>query len=173
MPRVNPASSESNTRVQVQRITEQALLAAGQLLVAGGLAIVWQYFANALGWGESWQYPLAPAGPQILDACVIAALGFFSAGLVVRLFPSASVAGRWVWLPPAALLAPLIGRNILLYGLDWHSISAQYFWAYPAQYLGPIGRDILTYPALSASAYSVGVQARILQSRRGGEGVIP
>ncbi|MGO9229190.1 MAG: hypothetical protein ACLQKA_08260 [Bryobacteraceae bacterium] len=128
---------------------------------------MWEYIANALGWGESWQYPLAPAGPQILDACMIAMLGFFLASSVVRLLPGAATAGRWVWLPPAVLLALLIGRDILGNGWDWHLIFAHYFWAYPAQKLGPIERDILTYPTLSAIAYSLGVQLRVLQCREG------
>ncbi|MGC4054752.1 MAG: hypothetical protein QM757_38390 [Paludibaculum sp.] len=49
-------------------------------------------------------------------------------------------------------------------------ISAHFFWAYPAQKLAPIERDILTYPTLSAIAYSLGVQLRRLPSPRGGNG---
>jgi hypothetical protein len=155
-------------RPQAQRITEQVLLAGGQLFAAGVLAITWEFVANALGWGESRHYPLAPAGPQILDACGIATLGFVSAWLVVRLFPGAAAAGRWVWLPPVALLVLLVGWDILADGWDWHLVSAHYFWAYPAQKLGPIERDIFTYPTLSAIAYSFGAQLRILRCRRGG-----
>ena len=160
----------NRSHFQVQRITEQVLLAAGQLLVAGVVAIMWEYIANALGWTESRRFPLAPAGPQILNACIIAVLGFFSAWLVVRLLPSAAGAGRWVWLPPAALLALLIGSDVFGHRMDWHLISAHYFWAYPAQKLGPIERDIFTYPTLSAIAYSLGVSVRLLQCRRDGEG---
>ena len=80
-----PAPDRS--RFQVQTITKQALLAGGQLLVAGVVAIVWETIANALGWTEYRQFPLAPAGPQILNACLIAALGFCSALLVARLPP--------------------------------------------------------------------------------------
>jgi hypothetical protein len=157
------------SRPQVQRITEQVLLAGGQLLIAGVVAIMWEYIANALGWGESRQYPLAPAAPQILAACMIAMLGFFLAWSVVRLLPGAAPAGRWVWFPPTVLLALLIGLDILG-GWDWHLISAHYFWAYPGQKLSPIERDILTYPTLSTIAYSLGAQLRSLQCRRGGEG---
>jgi hypothetical protein len=139
------------------------LLAGGQLLVAGVVAIMWEFIENALGLGESWRYPLAPAGPQILDAGVIAALGFFSARLVIRLLPAAVAVGRWVWLPPAALLALLIGWDVIGSGSDWHSISAHYLWLYPAQYFGPIQRDIITYPTLSAIAYSLGVHLRVFQ----------
>ena len=145
-----PEGSQPKT----QRITQQVLLAGGQLLVAGGAAIMWEYIANVFGSGESRQYPLAPVGSQIVDACMIAILGFLLALLVVRLLPDAASAGRWVWLPPTFLVGLLIGLDILRYGWDWHSISAHYFWAYPAQYIGPIERDILTYPALSAVTYS-------------------
>jgi hypothetical protein len=164
-----PTQIKHVPRPQVQRITEQVLLAGGHLLIAGGAAIMWEYVANALGWGESRQYPLAPAAPQILDACMVTTLGFLLACSVVRLLPGAASAGRWVWLPPTVLLALLIGQD-LWNGWDWHLISAHYFWNYPAQKLGPIGRDILTYPTLSAIAYSLGVQLRTLQHRRGGEG---
>ena len=164
-----PTQIKHVRRPHVQRITEQVLLAGGQLLVAGGAAIIWEYVANALGWGESWQYPLAPVAPQILDACVVTILGFLLAWSVVQLLPGAAAAGRWVWLPPTVLLALLIGRD-LGNGWDWHLISAHYFWNYPAQKLGPIERDTLTYPTLSAITYSLGVQLRTLQNRRGGEG---
>jgi hypothetical protein len=159
-----PAPDRS--RFQVQTITKQALLAAGQLLVAGVVTIVWQTIANALGWTESRQFPLAPAGPQILNACIIAALGFCSALLVARLLPTSAGAGLWVWLPPTALLVLLIGWDFFGRHLDWRWISAWYFWNYPYQKVGPIGRDLFTYPTLSAIAYSLGVLARVLQSRK-------
>jgi hypothetical protein len=157
-------------RPQVQRITEQVLLAGGQLLLAGGVAILYEYIANAMGLGESGQSPLAPAGPQILDASIIAMLGFLFAWLVVRLLPSAANTGRWVWLPPAALLALLVGWDVLQYGRDWHLISAFYFWHYAGQKFGPIGRDFITYPTLSATAYALEAQLCILRRRKGAQG---
>jgi len=75
-----------------------------------------------------------------------------------------------VWLPPTLFLALLIGLDFFANRWDWHVISAHYFWAYPAQKVGPIERDILTYPTLSTIAYSLGVQLRSLQGRRGGRG---
>jgi type VI protein secretion system component VasK len=95
----------------------------------------------------------------------LASLGFFSAWLVVKIFPAAARSGRWVWLPLAAILALLIWWDVLG-GWDWHLISNHYFWEYPAQKLGPIQRDILTYPALSAIAYSLGVVTRAVQCRK-------
>ena len=155
---------------KVERIAEQVLLAGGQLLVAGILAIMWQYIARTLGWDESAQFPLAPAVPQIRSVCVIAMLGFFSALSIFWLHPGSAAAGRWVWLPPAALLALLIAREIFGYGWDWHMVSARYFWTYPYQKIAPIERDIFTYPTLSALAYSLGVQLRVFQCRSGGKG---
>ncbi|MGJ5818724.1 hypothetical protein [Paludibaculum fermentans] len=160
----------AQSRPRAQQITERLLLAAGQLLVAGVAAILWQFIANALGWGESWQYPLAPATPQIIDATMISILGFCLAWWVVGLLPGAAAAGRWVWLPPAVLLVLLIGRDILRSGWDWHLISSHYFWAYPAQKVSPIERDILTYPVLSAIAYSLGARSRSAKSPAGGDG---
>lgn len=157
-------------RPRAQRFTELVLLGGGQLLLAGAAAILWECLANALGWGESRQYPLAPAAPQILDACMIAILGFVLAWWIVGLLPAAATAGRWVWLPPTALLALLIVWNLLGDGWEWHLISAHFFWAYPGQKLAPIERDILTYPTLSAIAYSLGVQLRSLPSPSGGKG---
>jgi hypothetical protein len=148
------------SRAQAQRIAEQVLLGGGQLLIAGVVAILWEFIAITLKWDESRQFPLAPAGPQIRTACTIAVLGFVSAWSVVWLFPGAARAGRWVWLPPVALLTLLIGVDIFRNGMDWQLISARYFWAYPAQMLAPILRDIFTYPALSAAAYSLGVLVR-------------
>jgi len=167
-PQIIPNPNEA--RPKVQRITELVLLAGGQLLVAGVAAIMEEIIANAVGWGESRHYPLAPAGPQILDACMIAVLRCFVAWLAMRLLPDAAAAGRWVWLPPVALLALLIGWDVLGDGWDWHLISAHFFWHYPGQKVGPIERDILTYPTLSAIAYSLGAQMRFLKCRRGGLG---
>jgi hypothetical protein len=158
---ITPAPDGS--RFQVQRITEQVLLAGGQLLVAGVVAIIWETVASAFGWG---QFPRAPVGPQILNACMIATLGFFSAWLVIRLLPRAAGAGLWVWLPPTALLVLLIARDVFEYHMGWHWVSAWYFWNYPYEKVGPIGRDMFTYPTLSAITYSLGVQVRILQCRR-------
>jgi hypothetical protein len=153
-------------RPQVQRNTEQVLLGGGQLLVAVSAAILWQFCANAMGWNGERYYPDIPAGIQIFNACVIAALGLLSALLVIKLFPSAARSGRWAWVPLATILALLIGWDVLVDGWDWHLISDHYFWEYPAQKLGPIQRDILTYPALSAIAYSLGVLTRIVRSRK-------
>ncbi len=140
------------------------------MFVAGVLAIGWEAIAHALGWTEYRQYPLAPAGPQILNACIIAVLGFFSAWLVVRLFPGAASAGLWVWLPPTAFLALIIGWDVFGDHASWHWISARYFWNYPYEKIGAIGRDMFTYPTLSAISYSLGVLVRILQCRRVGKG---
>lgn len=161
---IEHATEES--RPKAQRNTEQVLLGGGQLLVAGSAAILWQFCANALGWNGERYYPDIPAGIQIFNACVIAALGFLSAWLVIKLCPSAARSGRWVWLPLAAILALLIGWDVLVDGWDWHLISDHYLWEYPAQKLGPIQRDILTYPALSAIAYSLGVLTRAVQCRK-------
>lgn len=158
------------SRFPAERITEQMLLGGGQLLLAAAVAIVWEYIATVCGWTEDRQYPLAPAGPQILNAIIIAVLGFFSAWSIVGLLRRAAGAGRWVWLPPTALLFLLIGRDILGNGMDWQLISAHYFWDYPTQKNVPLERDILTYPTLSAIAYSIGVRVRILQRGKGVEG---
>jgi hypothetical protein len=153
-------------RPLVQRITEQVLLGGGQLLLAGSAAILWQLCAHALGWDGDSHYPDTPAAIQIFNACVIAAVGIFSAWLVIRLFPAAVRSGRWVWLPLATILALLIGWDVLVDGWDRHLISDHYFWEYPAQKLAPIQRDILTYPALSAIAYSLEVLTRAVKCRK-------
>jgi hypothetical protein len=159
---MNASTAEHSTegsRPQVQRITKQVLLGAGQLLLAGSTAILWQFCAHWLGWAGDRFYPDIPAGIQVFNACMIAALGFFSAWLIFKLYPAVATSGRWIWLPLAALLALLIGWDALD-GWDWRLISDHYFWEYPAQKLAPIERDILTYPALSAVAYSLGVLTR-------------
>jgi hypothetical protein len=134
------------------------------------VAILYEYIANAMGWGESGQFPLAPAGLQTLDASIMAMLGFFLAWLVARLLPSAADTGRWVWLPPVVLLALLVGWDVLRYGMNWHFISAFYFWHYAGQKFGPIGRDFITYPTLAATAYALGAQLRILRRQKGAQG---
>jgi hypothetical protein len=106
-------SAKERSRPQVQRITEQVLLTWGQMLVVGALAIAWEIVANAFGWTEFGRFPLVPAGPQIINACIAAGLGFFSALLIIGLLPGAVGSGRWVWLPPFVLLALLIGRDVL------------------------------------------------------------
>jgi hypothetical protein len=88
-----------------------------------------------LGWDGGRHFPDIPAGSQIFNACVIAALGFFSAWLVIKLFPGAARSGRWIWIPLAALLALLIGWNVLVDGFDWRLISDHYFWDYPGHKL--------------------------------------
>ncbi len=156
-------------RPQVQRVTEQLLLGGGQLLLAGSAAIIWQFCTHALGWdGESY-YPDIPAIVQTFNAIMIAGLGFFSARLVIKLYPAAAGSGRWIWLPPAALLILFVGWNAFD-GWDWRLISDHYFWEYPGQKLAPIERDILTYPVLSATAYSLGVLTHAVQRRTPREG---
>jgi len=149
------------SRFRFRRFAAQTLLAGGQAFYAGVMAIGWEIIANSLGWTEDKQFPLAPAGPQILNACVIAGLGFLTGWLLARLLPSAARAGLWAWLPPTALLALAIGWNILGDHWSWHSVSAFYFWSYPARKIGPVGRDLFTYPTLSAIASSLGVMVRI------------
>jgi hypothetical protein len=149
--------------LKIQQIVQQVLLGGGQLLLTGCVTIALGFAADSLGLNGN---PAAPAGPQILNACMVAALGYLSGWLVIRLFPGAANSGRWIWLPPASLLAWLIGRDALIDRYDWHVISHIYFWAYPYQKIAPIGRDILTYPALSAVAYSFGVLMQIVRSRK-------
>jgi hypothetical protein len=149
-------------RRQVQRVTEQVLLGGGQLLLAGTATIMWQFCAHALGWDGERYYPDIPAVIQSFNAIVIAVLGLFSAWLVIKLCPAAAGSGRWIWLPLAALLVLLIGWDTFD-GWDWRLISNHYFWEYEGQKIEPIQRDILTYPALSAIAYSLGVLTRAVQ----------
>jgi hypothetical protein len=163
--RIRPAPERLR---QLRRIAAQVLLTGGQVFFAGLLAIGWDIVADALGWTEQRQFPLAPAGPQVFNACMVAVLGLVLGWLLVWLLPEAASAGLWVWLPPTALLALLIGLSVLDH-VGWHLISATYFWSYPGRKIGPIGREMFTYPTLSAITYSLGVLVRISQCRNARE----
>lgn len=119
-----------------------------------------------LGWNEH-HSPIGPAGFQILQAVAIG-IGGCALGLIFgRDFPFLRPIGRWIWVPPTALLAVFIGNDLRTFGPG--AIAQDFFWDFrPGSSEGPLGREVTVYPAWSSICYSLGVcLAGALSGRRG------
>jgi len=108
---------------------------------------------TGLGWSEVAGSPFGMNGIQVLNPILISVLAF-AAGYVVSTKFSAKGA-KWIWTLPCAVLLLAIIWDLLVFH-NWHLIWIEYFyWDHPGADEGAIGRDLLTYPVLSAVAYSV------------------
>jgi hypothetical protein len=138
-----PAPDRS--RFQVQTITKQALLAGGQLLVAGIVAIVWETIAKRLGMDRIPAVSISSGGPSD-SQCVPHRRSWLLFSIVGSQTtpPLLPVLVFWVWLPPTALLAPLTG---------WDFLAAT--WIGDGSPLGTFGTTHIRRWALSDETYSL------------------
>lgn len=108
--------------------------------------------SSMLGLNETVVSPIGAIGIQIVNPNVIVALAL-SAGTVVSTKVRAKGAA-WVWVLPCTVLVMAIIVDLRSFR-SWHLIWVTYFyWDHPGADVGPLLRDLLTYPALSAIAYS-------------------
>ena len=136
-----------------------------QVLLAGAISFALEMFEDSvLRWNEVIGSPFGSTGLQLFNPVVIFFLGF-AAGFIgrSRRRDSSSVGG-WIWCLPVALLFMAIVWDLITFHFDWGFIWRGYFfWPHPGGDMGPILRDILTYPAVSCLGYSVGT---VVGSRR-------
>lgn len=127
-----------------------------QLFLAIVAPFLWQLFAGGLGLSEVASPALAGPEFQIANGLWIGAIGLALGATVQHWVRSAYRAGRWIWVPLVGVLVWGVWSDYLKFGS--HQILADYFYEFhPGSDEGAILRDLLTYPALSAVCYSVGV----------------
>lgn len=126
-----------------------------QLLLAALVPFAVQLFEElALGWSELRGSPFGLAGLQLFNFLAIALLAFVIGVLMARSI--APRAATWVWVVPVSLLLLAVISDLSSFRA-WHPVWVDYFyWENPGATEGPILREVLTYPALSALAYSAG-----------------
>ncbi len=127
-----------------------------QFLLAGAIPVALEMFeGSVLRRYEVSGSPFSSIGLQLFNPAVILFLGF-AAGFIVRnRRRDSSSVGGWIWCLPVTLLLAAIVWDLITFHFDWNLIWKDYFFWSRGE-MGPIGRDILTYPAVSCLGYSVG-----------------
>jgi hypothetical protein len=127
-----------------------------QFLLASAIPVALEMFEGSLlRWYEVSGSPFGSIGLQLFNPVAIFFLGF-AAGFIVRTRRrDSSGVGAWIWCLPVALLLAAIVSDLITFHFDWNLIWTEYFFWSQGD-MGPILRDILTYPAVSCLGYSVG-----------------
>ena len=126
-----------------------------QLTVAVAIPFIWEgYLESAIGWSQFYGLPFGPIGTQVAAAVALAILSFLTGSVVTLLFRGASRTGRWVFVPPAVLLALFMIWEGAAVG--WLAVFRDFFfWAHPGRDEGIAMRSFLTYPAWSSAFFSI------------------
>lgn len=130
-----------------------AQLLAAVLTPFLGIGILESFFPP-----ESLAGALGNSGYYLLTECMLCVLGL-ALGVLVGLFsPRLAQSGRSVWVPAVCLLLVCAAVDLLSSQFRWSAVWTDYFVSTPPGYdEAPIIVGLVTAPALSCSAYSVGV----------------
>jgi hypothetical protein len=140
-----------------------------QQLLAVVIPFLWRgTLETAFNWSEVMSGPFSSTGVQIINAAAIVCIAFFIGINLRRTMFQDDTVGNWIWLLPSALLASGLIWELWIFRFDWSLIEREFFfWPRPGYDEPPILRDVLTYPALSCCAYSLGFFAAWRRSHEG------
>lgn len=129
-----------------------------QQLLAVVIPFLWRGALEAIfNWSEVTSGPFTSGGVQIINATAIVCIAFLIGMNLKRTMFQNDTIGNWIWLLPSTLLGFGIVWELLAFRFDWSLIVREFFvWPRPGYDEPPVLRDVLTYPALSCCAYSLG-----------------